>query len=114
MKKTYKSGLVVSAIAAAALLATASAQAFTHDGVALLDATGAAVTVDGTNTGQAYSSKATCGACHDYDAIERHSYHAQLGANQHMGFNAFAFGNWNSVAPKGKTWVMSPGHAGKW
>lgn len=114
MKKTYKSGIVVSAIAAAALLVTASAQAYTHDRVELLDATGNPVVVDGANTGAAYSAKATCGDCHDYDAIERHSYHAQLGANQHKGFKAWQFGNWNSVAAKGKTWVMSPGHAGKW
>ena len=114
MKKSYKSGLMVSIIAAAAIMVSASAQAYTHDRVTLRDASGAPVTVDGLGVGAAYSAKATCGACHDYDAIERHSYHAQLGANQHMGWNAWAMGNWNSIATKGKPWVQSPGHAGKW
>ena len=117
MKKWYTKGLfVATALTGAALMfSSMQAQAFTHDGVTLRDETGAALTVDPiTAVGPAYSAKATCGACHDYDAIERHSFHAQLGANQHLGFNAFAYGNWNSVAPKGKTWVQSPGHAGKW
>ena len=112
MKKSYKSGLMVSVFAAAALLVTANAQAFTHDGVVLRDATGAAIFT--ATAGPAYSAKETCGACHDYDAIERHSYHAQLGANQHAGWNAWKMGNMNSVASKGKPWVQSPGHMGKW
>ena len=110
MKKSYKSGLTVSIITAAALMVTASAQAFTHDGVVLRDASGAAIFADGP----AYSAKETCGACHSYDAIERHSAHAQLGANQHMGWNAWAMGNWNSIATKGKPCVQSPAHVGKW
>ena len=113
MKKSYKSGLMVSVIAAAALMVTASAQAFTHDGVVLRDSTGAAI-FDTAGVGDAYSAKETCGACHAYDAIEKHSFHAQLGANQQMGWNAWAMGNWNSIATKGKPWVQSPGHAGKW
>ncbi|MCB2183417.1 MAG: hypothetical protein KQH63_15390 [Desulfobulbaceae bacterium] len=124
MKKSYKSGLIVSVIAAAAFMVSASAQAFTHDRVTLRDASGAALAAVDTDadgigdavpaTAPAYSAKETCGACHAYDAIERHSFHAQLGANEHKGWNAWAMGNWNSIATKGKPWVQSPGHAGKW
>ena len=114
MKKSYKSGLVVSAIAAVALMVTASAQAYTHDRVTLRDAAGLAIPATSASNAPAYSAKATCGACHAYDAIEKHSFHAQLGANQQMGWNAWAMGNWNSIATKGKPWVQSPGHAGKW
>ncbi len=113
MKKSYKSGLILSVITVA-FMASATAHAFTHDGVILRDASGTGITTDGSGVGVAYSAKETCGACHAYDAIERHSFHAQLGANQHMGWNAWAQGNWNSIATKGKPWVQSPGHAGKW
>lgn len=157
MKKSYKSGVMVSLIAAASLMVAASAQAYSHTGVTLRDHTGAAINAEASALGTcandgvtvcntaddqatldgvcgvasavcdpdsfsvpavapAFSVKQTCaaGTCHDYDAIERHSFHAQLGANQHMGWNAWASGNWNSIATKGKPWVQSPGHVGKW
>ena len=79
----------------------------------------------------AFSVKNTCGACHDgvtldgnglpllsYDDIEKHSFHAQMGANQLNGWAA-----WNpdsaskylrGAGPKSKNWVQSPGHFGKW
>lgn len=127
MKKRYQSGLLVTSLTAAALLiASNSAQAYTHDRVTLRDATGAAITALDTDAdgigdtvpaaAPAYSAEKTCGTagCHDYNGIERHSYHAQLGANQFMGWNAWAQGNWNSIATKGKPWVQSPGHVGKW
>lgn len=125
MKKRYQSGLLVTSLTAAALLfASTQAQAYSHNGVALRDATGSLIMStdngDGTRsipaTAPAYSAEKTCGTsgCHDYKAIERHSYHAQLGANQYMGWNAWAQGNWNSIATKGKPWVQSPGHVGKW
>ncbi|NDY41420.1 cytochrome C [Dissulfurirhabdus thermomarina] len=76
-------------------------------------------------TDNAFSVKGTCGCCHDgtngllsYDELERHSYHAQLAANEIRGWNA-----WNPDSPdkfrsgpaaKGKNWVQSPGHVGKW
>lgn len=68
--------------------------------------------------GLAYSAKATCGGCHDYASIEQHSYHAQLGANEQKGWMAYnpssADGYISGPATKGKSWVQSPGHAGKW
>ena len=87
----------------------------------------------------AYSIKTTCfGAvgCHGgtnapgkavytYDQIERHSYHAQLGANEIKGFNPYnpdaynpytgAGDKWRAGAgPQGKNWTQSPGHVGSW
>ena len=66
----------------------------------------------------AYSAKATCGGCHTYDKIEQHSYHAQIGANQFWGWNQFNPDSPNKfktgVGSKGKNWVQSPGHLGKW
>ena len=59
MKKRYKSGLVISALTTAALLVGANAFA-DHPAVPLLNASGVAI---GQN--EAYSPKATCGACHD-------------------------------------------------
>ena len=61
MKKRYKSGLVVSALATAALMV--GANAFAHPSVPLRDAAGALI----TDTTTAYSPKATCGACHDHE-----------------------------------------------
>ena len=110
MRKQYKAGIVVSFTATALLLAGSQALA-SHFPVALKDAAGNKIAGGDT---AAYSAKETCGTCHDYDAIERHSYHAQLGANQHMGWNPFKYGNWNSIADKKKPWVQSPGHVGKW
>jgi hypothetical protein len=88
-----------------------------HNGIILRDAAGAPIAA-GATTNNAFSTKGTCGQCHDYDAIEKHSYHAQLGANEQRGWNPF---NANSSdkyvsgpATKGKPWVQSPGHVGKW
>lgn len=114
MKKNYRKGLLVSALAAGALLLGSQAFAAHPINIVLRDASGTPIPSSGLGSDAAYSAKTTCGACHDYDAIERHSYHAQLGANQHLGWNAWAMGNWNSVATKGKPWVQSPGHLGKW
>ncbi|MBI5558511.1 MAG: cytochrome C [Deltaproteobacteria bacterium] len=111
MKKCYKNALVTSAIAAAALMMASQAFAAHTDPIVLKDADGAALAPGST---AAYSAKQTCGTCHDYNAIERHSYHAQLGANQHFGFNPYKNGTWNAEAANGKPWVSSPGHVGKW
>ena len=61
MKKRYKSGLVVSALATAALMV--GANAFAHPTVPLRDS-GGAIIDDQTI---AYSPKETCGACHDHE-----------------------------------------------
>ena len=111
MKKWYPKGLFVSALTTAALLVGTQAFASHPVGIQLKDATGADIAAGSTT---AYSAKETCGDCHDYEGIERHSGHAQLGANQYLGWNAWAMGNWNSIATKGKPWVQSPGHVGKW
>ncbi|MEW6520068.1 MAG: hypothetical protein AB1461_11700 [Thermodesulfobacteriota bacterium] len=132
MKKSYKSGIVISAVTAAAMMMGGS-QAWSHPSVYIKDANDQfirPVFVDAGLDGvagnaddayelpagplPAYSSKNSCGECHDYQAVERHSYHAQLGANQILGWNAWAMGNWNSEATQGKPWVQSPGHVGKW
>ena len=112
MKKAYKTALVVSALTSAALFVGAQAFA-SHSAnmIQLRDATGSNI---GPGSKVAYSAKRTCGGCHDYDGIERHSYHAQLGANQLFGWDPWKNGNWNSGAAKGKPWVQSPGHVGKW
>ncbi|MFZ5759728.1 MAG: cytochrome C [Thermodesulfobacteriota bacterium] len=127
MKKRYQRGMLVTSLTAAALLFAASqAQSFSHNNVTLRDASGNAIAAIDTNgdgtadappaAAPAFSAQKTCGAvgCHDYQAIERHSYHAQLGANEISGWNAWTMGNWNSIATKGKPWVQSPGHVGKW
>lgn len=111
MKKRYKSGLLVSVLATATLLVGSSAFAAHPVDIPLLDADGNQIAVGDT---AAYSAKETCGACHDYDAIERHSFHAQLAANEHAGWNPWVMGNMPSVASKGKPWVQATGHLGKW
>lgn len=75
--------------------------------------------IDAANgVGMAYSSKATCGLCHEYDMIEKHSYHAQIGANEWKGWDSFNPDHSDKYlkgpAAKGKNWVQSPGHLGKW
>ncbi len=66
----------------------------------------------------AYSAKNTCGFCHDYNGIEKHAVHAQLGANQYSGWNPYnpdsPLGERNNDTSVGKNWVQSSGHVGKW
>ena len=64
MRKRYKSGLVVSALATAAILV--GSQAFAHPSVPLRDAGGVIIADSATP----YSPKATCGACHDQTTAE--------------------------------------------
>ena len=111
MKKAYKKGIVVSALATAALLIGTQAFAAHSEAITLKAADGTTIP---TGSSIAYSAKATCGGCHDYDAIERHSFHAQLGTNGHAGWNPWTNGNLPSVAAKGKPWVQGTGHSGKW
>ena len=134
MKQPTTRKALLSAVSCAALLGVGAGVAFAavpaHKAIPLKDATGNAITIiAGTGEGKAYSVKTTCfgtAGCHGngsgtlqygYDAIERHSYHAQLGASELKGFNA---GNpdadaWRAGAGPGKkNWVQSPGHVGSW
>jgi len=93
---------------------------YVHDQIILRAADGGLISSAG-GLRQAFSAKETCGACHSYDDIERHSYHAQLGANELVGwatYNAAATGPFagfrKGLAPKGKNWVQGLGHFGKW
>jgi len=106
---------------------------YVHDQIILRGADGAPIPY-ASGLQAAFSAKETCGACHDgvtldsmgnpllsYDDIERHSYHAQLGANELVGwatYNASTSGNFagfrKGLAPKGKNWVQGMGHFGKW
>lgn len=65
MKKSYKNGLLVSAVAAAALFVGSQAVASPHPAVPLLKS-------DGSPVGQydAYSPRTTCGACHTQSAAD--------------------------------------------
>ena len=113
MKKQYK--VQIALIACLAVLLGMAGVSFAHYGVVLKDSAGNLIPEGGT---AAYSPKQTCGECHQYDLIEQHSYHAQIGANELKGWMAY---NPNSpdkykkgAATKGKSWVQSPGHVGKW
>ena len=116
MKKYTHSALAVMMLLAACLVFGFAGSAMAvHPDIPLLDAAGAPVLDNGTNVAPVFSYKTTCGACHgdkvtypqllSYDEIEKHSYHAQLGANQ--------LAEWNSA--NAKPWgQQSPGHFGKW
>jgi len=113
-------------------------QPFVHDQIILRGPDNATIPDPGDCTATtAFSAKMTCGACHDgtsqqacgkvllsYDEIERHSYHAQMSANELVGwatYNSGATGPTPFLAkfrkgstPMGKPWVQSVGHFGKW
>jgi hypothetical protein len=89
--------------------------AYDHSAVPLLKADG--TSVDLTSDDNAYSSKETCGACHDYDSIEQHSYHTQLASNEYYGWDPMNPDGdvWEAGAgPQGKSWVQGQGHVGAW
>lgn len=118
-------------ISAAALLLAGTAMGANpaHDNIVLRDA-GSNPVVPGST--RAFSMKNTCGACHNgstiapstgrallsYDQIERHSYHAQLAANEQRGWNSWNPDSTdpivNGAGPQGKNWVQGPGHVGAW
>ena len=125
-----KLGLISGAVLLIAGTALASNPA--HDNILLRDAGPAGGALIAPGSTRAFSMKNTCGACHNgstiapatgkallsYDQIERHSYHAQLAANEQRGWN-----NWNpdssdpvvnGAGPQGKNWVQGPGHVGAW
>jgi hypothetical protein len=104
------------------LVGNAFADLSVHGNIILRGPDGAPITsadgvVDGVTVANAYSAKATCGACHDYDAIEQHSYHTQLASNEHYGWDPMNpdGDDWEKGAgPKGKAWVQGQGHVGAW
>ena len=118
MKVIFRKEVWQTMLATAIGLLAFVGMAWAHPQVELRDAANNVITDNGAGTEAAYSVKTTCGRCHDYDNIEQHSFHAQLAANQQMGWD-----NWNpdspvsfksGPAPKGKSWVQAPGHIGKW
>jgi hypothetical protein len=92
--------------------------AYDHSAVPLRDAAGKYIAdISSANLTNAYSSKETCGACHDYDAIEQHSYHTQLASNEYYGWDPMNPDGdvWEAGAgPQGKSWVQGQGHVGAW
>jgi len=115
MKKyTYSVLAVMMLLAACLVFGLVGTSMAAHVAIPLLDADGDPVAATPGVAAPAFSVKETCGACHGnvaypellgYDAIEKHSYHAQLGANQ--------LAEWNSA--NAKPWgQQSPGHFGKW
>jgi hypothetical protein len=121
-------------LSTAALLFGTAGSAFAvynqaHENIVLKNAAGTAIT-EMNAAGNAFSMKQTCfgtAGCHGngtgklaytYDQIERHSYHAQLGANEIRGFNPYNPDSTDAfrtgAGPQGKNWVQSPGHVGSW
>lgn len=97
------------------LAGTAQAIPAAHNNITLKDGSGNDLTF-GSNA--AFSTKHTCGACHDYASIERHATHAQLGVNQLSGWNPYnpdsAMAEKKNDTSQGKNWVQNSGHVGKW
>jgi len=121
MKKQNKKQRLLTLVSCLAVILGMAGTAAAHPSVKLKDADGNYITE--LLNGPAYSINMSCGLnqaayCHDPGTIEKHSYHAQLGANQQVGFAPFNPNSSNSylsgVATKGKSWVQSPGHVGKW
>ena len=142
-KKVVKAAAVSSAVLFGLAAGSALAAPGDHTNIVLKDWQGQEIArpADGT-AAPAYSVKQTCFgstngvACHgnssatnnakfSYDDIERHSYHAQLGANEFRGFNPAnpdAYNQYTNsgdkwrvgAGPQGKNWVQSPGHFGSW
>jgi len=95
-------GVVVGRAAAARAAGPAPVQASPiHPTFPLLDDQGENV----LDSGGAVSTMNTCGACHDTDFIEGHSFHAKAGLDD---FNA------PGEAPNSRPWDLSPGIFGKW
>ena len=136
MTRVWRKQLLVTAgILAGVLLSAGAVLAYNpaHENIYLRDPDGALIT--GSTSNNAFSMKTTCGACHNgstgvfndyavtkallsYDQIERHSFHAQLAANEQRGWNNWNPDNPDSIVngdgPKGKNWVQGPGHVGAW
>ncbi len=95
-------GLAVLGLLALLAGRTATAQ---HPAINLLDADGNLIDpIHGDNAAAPFSTRQTCGACHDYDTITQ-GYHFQMG--------------WNVVADdygakEGRPWSLSNGFLGRW
>lgn len=94
-------GAVGIGVAASVLVATGMAFA-AHPNIPLQDGGGNLIdpSVPGTVP---YSSKATCGFCHDYDKITS-GYHFQQGWDE----------LYTAAEKEEKPWIQGPGMAGKW
>ncbi|WP_246038245.1 cytochrome C [Geomonas terrae] len=138
MKQPTKKTVLLTAASCAALIGVGTGMAMAsvsaHKQIPLKDPSGAAITKNGDGSAKAFSIKTTCfgtAGCHGdtgagassvlkytYDDIEKHSYHAQLGANEIRGFNPFNIDSSDAfragAGPQGKNWVQSPGHVGSW
>lgn len=105
-------------LTATALVFGLAGFAAAHQTVWLKNAAGVPIAASLGTANDAYSSTKSCAGCHDYAGIEKHSYHIQLAANQFLGWNIWNPDSANAYkkgpAPKGKNWVQSPGHFGKW
>ena len=115
--KTASATIVTAVLAALALLAVyagvrafcapaqagiSGLQAYSHAPVELLDENGVRIDPGAENT-KPYSPRQTCGACHDYDEINK-SYHFQLGADRISD---------DYGAKVGKPWISSQGQFGR-
>jgi len=93
----------ITALAAALLVALPAAAQ--HPAINLLDANGDLIDpVNGENAAAPFSTRQTCGMCHDYDVITQ-GYHFQMG--------------WDTVADdfgagEGRPWSLSNGFLGRW
>jgi formate dehydrogenase gamma subunit len=87
------------------LALTASPVLAQHPAITLLDNNGDFIDpINGENASAPFSTKQTCGMCHDYDVITE-GYHFQMG--------------WDTVADdfgvaKGRPWSLSNGFLGRW
>ena len=97
MKKTLFKGhaLQMVLLTCLAMIFGLAGSAFAqHATVQLYDGNGDTIPFVDGGPAPAYSAKFTCGGCHTYANIEQHSYHAQIGANQMVGWAA-----WNPNSP---------------
>ena len=98
-------GLTIAVVASAVFMMTAVPVMAQHPAINLLDHNGDVIDpVNGENANAPFSTKQTCGMCHDYDVITE-GYHFQMG--------------WNTVADDygveaGRPWSLSNGFLGRW
>lgn len=85
---------------------TVSSPAVFHGQIVLRDRLGLPLTATST---EPYSPRATCGECHDVDAIAN-GYHFQQGRTDAHGVVVAK----DDYFQDGRTWLKSPGMYGKW
>ena len=106
----FKRGIQILALALVALLVTsaASAQDAPNVRTSPIHPTFPFLDSDGNNvldSGLPVSTMQTCGACHDAEYIENHSYHASVGIDHFMS---------PGDVPNGQAWDMSRSLFGRW